>query len=79
LSEEQKIKTRLIRSSMKRMMVQLGTQKFVRCHQSYLINKDHMQGLIRKKNQTYVELAYLDFNVNVSRGNLKNVKALLAS
>lgn len=79
LSEEQKIKSRLIRSSMKRMMMQLGTQNFFRCHQSYLINKDHMQGLVRKNNQTFVELAYLDFNVNVSRGNLKEIKTLLAS
>ena len=79
LSEEKKLKSRLIRSSMKRMMVQLGTQKFFRCHQSYLINKNHIQGLIREKNQTFVELAYLGFNVNVSRGNVKKIKALLTT
>jgi hypothetical protein len=79
LSEEQKLKSRLIRSSMKRMIEQLGTQKFFRCHQSYLINKDHIQGLIRRKNQTFVEIAFLGFNVNVSRGNLKQIKVLLAS
>jgi hypothetical protein len=79
LNEDKQLMNRLIRSSMKRMMVQLNSQNFYRCHQSFLINKAHIKGLIRIKNQSFIELAYLDFNVNVSRGNVKQIKTLLAS
>jgi hypothetical protein len=79
INEEKQLKTRLIRSSMKRMMFQLDSHIFYRPHQSYLINKAHMKGLVRVKNQTYIELAYLDFYVNVSRGNLKKIKSILVS
>ena len=79
LHEDEQLKTRLIRSSMKRMMLQLDSHDFFRPHQSFLVNKAYIKGLVRVKNQSYIELAYLDFNVNVSRGNLKQIKMFLAS
>ena len=79
INEDKQLKTRLIRSSMKRMMFQLDSHIFYRPHQSYLINKAHMKGLVKVKNQFYIELAYLDFNINVSRGNVKQIKTYLAS
>ena len=79
LNEDEQLKTRLIRSSMKRMMFQLDSQNFYRPHQSYLVNKAHIKGLVKVKNQSYIELAYIDFNVNISRGNVKQIKTFLVS
>jgi DNA-binding LytR/AlgR family response regulator len=79
LNHEGHIQNRLIRSSMKRMMVQLDSKAFFRCHQSYLVNKSHIQGLNKIKNQTFLELSHLDFDVSIARDNVKHVKSLLAS
>jgi hypothetical protein len=77
LDEANKLKNRMIRSSMKKIEEQLNESQFYRCHQSYLVNLAYVKGLKKVKNNHFLEVAYMDFDVTISRKNLKKVKSFL--
>ncbi len=79
LDENMQLRDRMIRSSMKKMQAQLSSERFYRSHQSFLINLAHVKGLIKNKNNHFLEMAYLGFDVAVSRKNVKQVKSYLTA
>ncbi len=79
LDESEALRNRMIRSSMKKMTEQLEGDHFYRCHQSYLVNLAYVKGLKKVKNSHFLEMAYIDFDVSISRKNLKQVKSYLLS
>lgn len=74
LNEHDELQNRMIRSSMKKMEENLGQQFFFRSHQSYLVNLAHIKGLKKVQNNHFLEMAYLDFDVAISRKNVKHMK-----
>ncbi|MFK8012369.1 MAG: LytTR family transcriptional regulator DNA-binding domain-containing protein [Marinicellaceae bacterium] len=79
LDEANVLKNRMIRSSMKKIESQLNASQFYRCHQSYLVNLAYVKGLKKVKNTHFLEMAYVNFDVSISRKNLKNIKTFLVS
>ena len=79
LDEANSLKRRMIRSSMKKIEDQLTGTQFYRCHQSHLVNLAYIKGLKKVKNSHFLEMAYMDFDVSVSRKHLKKIKSILAS
>ncbi|MBE1299393.1 MAG: hypothetical protein GJ680_05735 [Alteromonadaceae bacterium] len=81
LDEKQQLKTRLIRSSMKKMIEQLQHCDFTffRTHQSFLVNTSFIKGVNKRPNLLSVEVAYLDFDVALSRKNVKPLLELIAA
>jgi len=77
LDEANQVQHRLIRSSMKKMAEQLAEQNFVRPHQSYLVNWQHVRGLKKAPPNLSLEMSYLDFDVAVSRKQAKHIKSRL--
>ena len=77
LNEDNELQNRMIRSSMKKMEDNLNADDFYRSHQSYLINLTHIKGLKKVKNNHYLEMSYLDFDVSISRNNVKNIRSFL--
>lgn len=75
LNEQAELQHRMIRSSMKKMAQQLNTELFYRSHQSYLVNLAYVKGLKKLQNKHFLEMAYLDFDVAISRKNVKHIKA----
>jgi len=77
LDEANALKNRMIRSSMKKIEEQLNVSQFYRCHQSYLVNLAYVKGLKKIRNNHFLEVAYMDFDVSISRKNLKSIKTFL--
>lgn len=77
LNENKELQNRMIRSSMKKMEDSLNIEDFYRSHQSYLINVAYIKGLKKVKNSHFLEMSYLDFDVSISRKNLKNIKSYI--
>ncbi|MFC3192767.1 LytTR family DNA-binding domain-containing protein [Marinicella sediminis] len=77
LDEANQVQHRLIRSSMKKMAEQLAEQNFVRPHQSYLVNWQHVRGLKKAPPHLSLEMSYLDFDVAVSRKQARHIKTRL--
>nr|WP_255590079.1 LytTR family DNA-binding domain-containing protein [Marinicella sp. NBU2979] len=75
LNDQAELQNRMIRSSMKKMEQNLNTEMFYRPHQSYLVNLSYIQGLKKVQNNHFLEMAYLDFDVAISRKNVKHIKA----
>lgn len=79
LNESDELQNRMIRSSMKKMADSLNTEDFYRSHQSFMVNVAHIKGLKKVKNTHFLEMSYLDFDVSISRNNVKNIKSYLIS
>lgn len=81
LDEQGRLKRRLIRSSMKKMTEQLGEfeSQFFRTHQSFLLNLAFIKGVNKKQNQSFVEVGHLDFDVAISKKNVKPLLSILNS
>ena len=77
LNENEELQNRMIRSSMKKMADNLEAKDFYRSHQSFMVNIAYIKGLKKVKNNHFLEVSYLDFDVSISRKNLKNVKSYL--
>ena len=75
LNEQEEIQNRMIRSSMKRMQENLDEDMFYRPHQSYLVNLAYIKGLKKVQNNHFLEMAYLDFDVAISRKRVKHIKS----
>jgi len=75
LNEQAELQNRMIRSSMKKMAENLNPDMFYRPHQSYLVNLAYIQGLKKVHNNHFLEMAYLDFDVAISRKHVKHIKA----
>ncbi len=79
LNEQEELQNRMIRSSMKKMLGNLDADCFYRPHQSYLVNLDYIKGLKKVQNNHFLEMAYLDFDVAISRRNVKNIRSFIIS
>ena len=77
LNESDELQNRMIRSSMKKMEGHVKTDDFFRSHQSFLVNQSHIKGLKKIKSSHLLEMAYLDFDVPVSRNKVKDIKVFL--
>lgn len=77
LNESDVLQNRMIRSSMKKMEGHVSSDDFIRTHQSFLVNQSHIKGLKKIKNSHFLEMAYLNFDVSVSRNNVKHIKVFL--
>jgi|GEM_PF-4759605 len=74
LTESNKLDSKLVRSSLKKMQQQLDSELLIRCHQSFLINKNFITAM---KSNNKLQMAYLDFDVLVSRSNIKIIQNTL--
>ncbi|TRY29312.1 LytTR family transcriptional regulator [Aliiglaciecola sp. M165] len=79
LNENEQLQNRMIRSSMKKMLDRLDTNEFYRSHQSFVVNVAHIKGLKKVKNNHFLEMSYLDFDVSLARSNVKNIKSYLVN
>lgn len=80
LNEQSELKKRMLRLSMKKLEAQLQTyQQFFRSHQSFFVNLTFVKGLKKVQANQYLEVAYIDFDVAISKKNVKDVKSLLAA
>lgn len=75
--KEQRIVRELIRNSLKNMEEMLAPLGSLRCHRSYLVNKEAIHCL-RKSGRTYeIEISGMERAVPVSRGYVELVKEAL--
>lgn len=77
LDEQDKLQNRMIRSSLKKAEEQLNQPQFIRSHQSFLVNKNYLKGLKKSANGHQLEVAYIDFDVHVTKKNIKTIKSIL--
>lgn len=78
LDEKNQLKNRMIRSSLKKAEEQLNQPQFIRSHQSFLVNKDYLKGLKKNPSGHQLEVAYIDFDVQVTKKNIKTIKSILS-
>ena len=75
--KEQRIVRELIRNSLKNMEEMLAPLGSLRCHRSYLVNREAIHCL-RKSGRTYeIEISGMERTVPVSRGYVELVKEAL--
>jgi hypothetical protein len=79
LNESNELQNRLIRSSMKKMQQCLDADHFYRSHQSYMVNLAYVKGLKKLRNNYFLEMSYLDFDVSIAKKHVKNMKSYLVS
>ncbi len=77
VNEDNQLQNRMIRSSMKKMVDSLNADDFYRAHQSFLVNIAHIKGLKKVKNNHFLEMSYLDFDVSIARKNVKNIRSFI--
>lgn len=73
LNDNKQTQKHWLPSNLENIEEQLNPNQFIRCHQSFIVNKKYIKGLVKTKDLTQIEMSHLNFLVAVSNSNLKKV------
>ncbi len=74
----QRLKTILVRQSLKKMISQLGQKKFIQIHRASLVNKEHIVEYKRKGRNHWLQLEFTNNALPISRRRQGEVKKALS-